>query len=576
MNLEELVVLFIDCQTTGANPKQGSVIEIGWARSDVFDDCDTKPASVTTHLLKLFPGHDIPTRVQRITGIRAEDVADGYEPREVWLRILSAADEVARLNRMDKCIAVIHFAKFEMPFLVDLHMGTKTNRGFPFSVICTHEISRRLFPELPRRSIRAIAGYFGYSFTPLRRCEEHVKATALIWRETVKLVKERYNIVTLEQIRKWLEQPVVNMTTERKYPMSQKTRRDLSDDPGVYRMLRSNGDVLYVGKASSLRKRVNSYFRRSSQHPEHILEMLSQAKQIEVTKTGSVLEAAILESDEIKRLSPPYNVALCRGEREVWFCSKDLREFCSRPTKKCRIGPIVFRDPIKRLAAISELVQAQGATQLDEELLMAGLGMPEGYAPDTQCSRNGFAMFLQRHKSILSSKPVGRALTELGQKIWLQRKTEKEMETGESEDFILKSVEIPVWTPGSVCHLIESNVARGAYEIRRACWLVLLSESSLSWQEANARGLSKFLIVFERGQVLYSRQADTQVLPVPPGYRMTYEEKQRSFDLMTVDRMRVVTAEIRNMVSNNTYVMLRLSPTNVLDHDAIIKVFKWV
>ena len=38
MNLDELVVLFIDCQTTGANPKQGSLIEIGWARSDMFDD----------------------------------------------------------------------------------------------------------------------------------------------------------------------------------------------------------------------------------------------------------------------------------------------------------------------------------------------------------------------------------------------------------------------------------------------------------------------------------------------------------------------------------------------------------
>jgi hypothetical protein len=301
--------------------------------------------------------------------------------------------------------------------------------------------------------------------------------------------------------------------------------------------------------------------------------MLSQAKQIEVTKTGSVLEAAMLESDEIKRLSPPYNVALRKAERAVWFCSKDLREFSLRPTKNCRIGPLVSQDAVKRLAAISELVQARDTADIDEELLMIVLGISEEYAPDAQCGRDGFTLFLQRHNSILSSKPVERTLTELGRKIWLQRKAEKEMEAEESEEFILKSVEIPVWTPGSVCHLIESNVARGAYEIRRARWLVLLSESSLSWQEKDA---SKFLLVFERGQVLYGRQIDTEVLPVPPGYQMTHEERQRSFDLMTVDRMRVVTAEIRNMIANNAYVMLRLSPTNFLDNTAIAKVFKWV
>jgi hypothetical protein len=284
----------------------------------------------------------------------------------------------------------------------------------------------------------------------------------------------------------------------------------------------------------------------------------------------------MLESDEIKRLSPPYNVALRKAERAVWFCSKDLREFSLRPTKNCRIGPLVSQDPVKRLAAIGELVQAKGTADVNEEMLMFGLGIPEGYAPDIQCVKKGLAMFLQEHKRILSSKPVERTLTELGRKIWLQRKAEKEMEAEESEEFILKSVEIPVWTPGSVCHLIESNVARGAYEIRRARWLVLLSESSLSWQEKDAKGASKFLLVFERGQVLYGRQIDTEVLPVPPGYQMTHEERQRSFDLMTVDRMRVVTTEIRNMIANNAYVMLRLSPTNFLDNTAIAKVFKWV
>ena len=265
-----------------------------------------------------------------------------------------------------------------------------------------------------------------------------------------------------------------------------------------------------------------------------------------------------------------------KGEREVWFCSRDLREFSSRPTAKYRTGPITSLDPIKRLAATSELVQARDTADIDGELLMVSLGISEDYAPDVQCSRDGFTLFLERHNSILSSKPVDRALNEIGQNIWLQRQAEQQTEAEETEEFRLKSVEISVWTPDSVCHLIESNVAQGAYEIRRARWLVLLSESSLSWQEMDAKGAKRFLLVLERGQVLYSRQIDTEILPVPPGYRMTHEERQRSFDLMTVDRMRVVTTEIRSMVSNNACLMLRLSPTNVLNNTAMAKVFKWV
>lgn len=207
---------------------------------------------------------------------------------------------------------------------------------------------------------------------------------------------------------------------------------------------------------------------------------------------------------------------------------------------------------------------------------MVALGIPEGYAPDTQCITNGLAVFLQRHDSMLGSKSIERALTELGQKLWLQRKAEREIESDESDEFMLKSVAIPVCTPGSVCHLIESNVARGAHEICRARWLVLLSESSFGWQESSAKSKNKFLIVFERGQVLYSRQVNTEELPVPPGYRMTHEEKQRSFDLMTIDRMRVVTTEIRKMVSNDIWVRLRLSPNNVLDNNAIIRVLRRV
>ena len=92
--------------------------------------------------------------------------------------------------------------------------------------------------------------------------------------------------------------------------MPRDVRLSLPHAPGIYRMLRTDGSVLYVGKAASLHHRVNSYFRKQNGVPERLLEMLSQARAISFDVTPSPLEAALLEPDEIKRHRPPYNVAL--------------------------------------------------------------------------------------------------------------------------------------------------------------------------------------------------------------------------------------------------------------------------
>src|SRR4029434_6606780 len=98
----------------------------------------------------------------------------------------------------------------------------------------------------------------------------------------------------------------------------------IADAPGIYRMLRTSGDVLYVGKAASLRHRVTSYFRKQNGMPERTLEMLSQARGISVDVMPSALEAALFECDEIKRHRPPYNVALTVENRALWFAALDL------------------------------------------------------------------------------------------------------------------------------------------------------------------------------------------------------------------------------------------------------------
>lgn len=599
--LRDLDVLVLDIQATGANPVNGDVLELGWmftkcsGDSEHVESVNVDSERIECYLLKLPEESEIPRRVSRITGIKKEDTENGYEPADAWKILIEKVKEHRGIDVYVGCPTIIHFSGYEEPFLRHLHGEFTPDEPFYFDIICTHRLVKRLFPELPRKGLRAAAGYLGYSVPEFRRSEDHVAASAFIWHQLVEKLKE-IDISTLSQLKEFLNTPAIKVSvkssgTERQYPMEKSKRSGLPKEPGVYRMLRVNGDLLYIGKATSLRHRVNSYFhkKKKSGHAEHTLEMLSQAVDLEVTVTGSALEAALLETDEIKRHSPPYNIALRERERKTGFFSRDFSEATSTPDINHPVGPLPAREVMVALGEIEKMVSNDWTVPQEPGTPEKLLGVLPEFAPDLECFLDGLVIFRERHGDFLESyrdKRIHHGLMALGkesrrrklEEAALAKKAAKQAEEIEEDEEPAEKTEW-VWTPEAVASALEGIVRFASLLIRRARWFCILSESTLTWITGKTSGQQPRLIVIQSGDIVHRETVETtQSPPIPPGCQKSFSKRQQSFDLITYDRMRVLTTEIRRLISDDTdrKVQLRLNPKVVLNAKSLNKLLQWL
>jgi DNA polymerase-3 subunit epsilon len=572
--LADLEVLVIDCQAGGATPAHGDLLEIGWAV------CGRQGLRSPVHQHFVVPRTErrIPAAVRELTGWSEACIAQARPEQEVWDALRHEIAQLAARNALAGAVpAVIHYARFELPFLRDLHARLEPklegDNAFPLDAICLHAIATRMFPDLPRRNIRALAGYLGHSTQLARRCAGHVEASAFIWQALLPRL-EQLGVRSASELTDFLEQRApARASTRRVFPLTSEQRRALPSGPGVYRFLRSNGDVLYVGKAVSLKKRVASHFsarstpRAKGPAPttERVLELLTQVQGVDATQTASLLEAALLESDEIKRLDPPYNVQLRSGERNAWFATRDYERAAAFPDAQHSIGPLPSERALIGLRALIALAggEAQGAA-----LQACALAVPSSFLPDEALFAAGFRGFADAHLG--ASHPSARVRVERAARaLWLQRgRAEPGSPTREDQA-------PDAWDLDRVIRRLERCLTHGALLVRRARFLGLLTHADVAFREPTmraARGL-----VLEAGRVIERCDlASVAELRTLPARRMPPRAQRRAcFDAPGYDRMRVLATELTRIHAEGGEVALRFG-ARVLEAESVARVLRWV
>ncbi|MDB4973652.1 MAG: uvrC 1 [Myxococcaceae bacterium] len=561
--LRDLRVLVLDCQAGGATPAYGDLLELGWAVSDPT----SLVGPVQSYWIEPRTERPISRPVRELTGWSRACLDDAISELEAWRALREASAALAQAGA--GVPTVIHFARFELPFLRDLSTRLEPEAAFPFDTIDLHAVAARLFPDLPRRNIRALAGFLGHSPELLRRAAGHVEATAFIWRALLPTL-EQAGISRWDELHAFLSRPSTPPAAParrkgRIYPLAPEVRRRLPDRPGVYRFVRRHGDIIYVGKAASLKKRVASHFASGARPSERNLEMLTQVHDIVATETPSVLEAALLETDEIKRIDPPYNVQLRGGERSAWFAARDLRSAVTLPDESHRVGPLPSERALSPLAALIALSEGAAHTPV---LLAQALAVSTRELPPSALFEEGFARFASEHLGEAALRPSLR-VEQAARRLWLAR-GRKEVEVA---DDVVDASEAPSWDLARVRRRLERNLIQSGLLRRRARWLCLLADADIAYREPNmacARVLRVALC-----DVRERRDLDTlsELAALPSRRPHARDERQRAFDAASYDRLRVLATELRRVLDDGGEVSLRVG-THVLADQRLARLMR--
>ncbi|GAA1482855.1 DEDD exonuclease domain-containing protein [Gordonia sinesedis] len=333
--LFDTTLVVVDLETTGGSATKDRITEIGAVK--------IRGGEVIGEFATLVdPGRRIPPQIVALTGITQAMVYDAPGIAEV----LPAFVEFARGS-----LLVAHNARFDMGFL--RQNAARLHLEWPFATsLCTVQLARRILSrdEAPTVRLSALAEHFGVSVRPTHRALDDARATVEVLHHLIERVGNQ-GVRTCGDLTAYQTRPG-NRLRAKRHLAEQVPHR-----PGVYLFRGPDDEVLYVGTAGDLRRRVLSYFTGSDPR-RRMREMVMLASRIDHVECAHAVEAAVRELRLIGAHCPAYNRRSTQPHRGWWIALSQERfprlKVARTPTDDA-VGPIGHRTTA---AAIADMISS--------------------------------------------------------------------------------------------------------------------------------------------------------------------------------------------------------------------------
>lgn len=355
--LSETTFVVVDLETTGCSPRTDRVTEIGAVKvrgGEVLGEFQTL----------VDPGGSVPPLITVLTGITDAMLIDA--PR--MEAVLPAFVEFAR-----GAVVVAHNARFDLGFL----RSAAERMGLPWTeppVVDTVALARRVITrdDAPNHKLSSLAAFFNARVAPDHRALTDARATV----DVLHGLLDRLGALGVTHLDDLL-------TAADPVPHVRRRKAGLADGlpsgPGVYQFLGPGEEVLYVGTASDIRRRVRSYFTAAEKRAR-MGEMLALATAVRPIACRTVLEAQVRELRLIAQHKPPYNRRSRRPEREAWLRLTD--EPIPRLSVVASVGAVASIATLGPFASKGAAGSAMAALQVAEPIRRCTQRLPRDPSPD--------------------------------------------------------------------------------------------------------------------------------------------------------------------------------------------------
>jgi len=304
--LDEFVA--IDVETTGLKPRQQRVIEIALIRYK-------GGVEIERYESLLNPDRSIPTYIVNLTSITNSHVEDAPHFHEIADRVIEFIGDA---------MVVGHNVSFDISF-INAELSRADRAELINERIDTMGMSMKLLSGLRKPNLDRVAAQVGLHPRKIHRAGGDAELTAEV---AIRLVEEavRQGVTSIDQLK-----AVSHLVARRprddvgrgRAVMDKAWLKEIPRKPGVYLMRDQFGNVIYVGKAKSLRERVSSYYSQPLGYTRKMDGLLESMVRIDTTVVGSEIDALLLEAQLIRRYQPRYNTAM-RSFEHYPFIRVDL------------------------------------------------------------------------------------------------------------------------------------------------------------------------------------------------------------------------------------------------------------